>query len=294
MAAKWLDGKALAATLRQEIAANVKKHIQAGHTQPGLAVILVGDNEASQAYVRNKRKACADVGIHSRLDHLPATTSEADLLKLIADLNADSTIHGILVQLPLPPQIREEAVVHAVGGLKDVDAFHPENVGLLMVGQPRYYPCTPHGCIQLLRRNGIETAGREVVIVGRSNIVGKPLAVMMMQKPSTLNPASCDATVTIAHTRTANLVEVCRRADILIAAVGKAGIITQEMVRPGAVVLDVGTNSVNGKLVGDVATNVAEVASAMSPVPGGIGPMTIAMLLENTLQAAKLQATSKN
>jgi methylenetetrahydrofolate dehydrogenase (NADP+) / methenyltetrahydrofolate cyclohydrolase len=288
MTATRLDGKALAATMRQEMATQVAARTAAGKPAPGLAVILVGDNEASQAYVRNKRKACAEIGVHSRLDHLPSTTTEAELLKLIAQLNADPTIHGILVQLPLPVQIREEAVVHAIGGLKDVDAFHPENVGLLAVGQPRYYPCTPHGCIQLLCRNGIDLAGKEVVVVGRSNIVGKPLALMLMQKPTALNPVGCDATVTIAHTRTPDLASVCRRADVLIAAVGKAGIITRDMVKPGAVVIDVGTNAVDGKLVGDVMPDVAEVASFLSPVPGGVGPMTITMLLHNTLQAAVL------
>jgi methylenetetrahydrofolate dehydrogenase (NADP+) / methenyltetrahydrofolate cyclohydrolase len=288
MTARRLDGKALSTTIRAEIRETVLARQAVGLSEPGLAVVLIGDHEASAAYVRNKRRACEEVGIHSRLDHLPATTSETELLALITKLNADPAIHGILVQLPLPPQIREEAVVHAIGGLKDVDAFHPENVGLLAVGQPRYYPCTPHGCVQLLRRNGIEPAGQEVVIVGRSNIVGKPLALMLMQKPSPHHPAGGDATVTIAHTRTADLANVCRRADILIAAVGKAGVITRDMVKPGGVVIDVGTNAVAGKLVGDVMPDVVEVASAMSPVPGGVGPMTITMLLQNTLHAAQL------
>jgi len=286
--AKRLDGKLVASEMRAEIAARVAARVAAGKPPPGLAVILVGDNPASQSYVRAKQKACGEVGIVSRLDHLPADTTESVLLALVAKLNADPAVHGILVQLPLPPQIREEAVVHAIGSLKDVDAFHPENVGLLTLGQPRYYPCTPHGCIELLRRNGHDPAGRHVVVVGRSNIVGKPLAVMLMQKATAANPAGGDATVTVAHTRTANLARVCRQADILIAAVGKAGFVTADMVRPGAAVLDVGTNLSGGKLVGDVDPAVAAVAGALSPVPGGVGPMTITMLLANTARAAEL------
>ncbi len=288
MPAKRLDGKALAAEMRGEIAARLAARAAAGKPPPGLAVVLVGDNPASQSYVRAKQKACGEVGIVSRLDHLPATTTEAELLTLIAALNADATVHGILVQLPLPKQIRDEAVIHAIGGLKDVDAFHPENVGLLALGLPRYYPCTPHGCVALLRRNGHDPAGKHVVVMGRSNIVGKPLALMLMQKPTPANPAGGDATVTVVHTRTNNLARVCRQADILIAAVGQAGVVTADMVRPGAAVLDVGTNLVAGKLVGDVHLGVAAVAGALSPVPGGVGPMTITMLLENTLRAAEL------
>jgi methylenetetrahydrofolate dehydrogenase (NADP+)/methenyltetrahydrofolate cyclohydrolase len=200
-------------------------------------------------------------------------------------LNANPEVHGILVQLPLPPQINEKTIIDAIDPTVDVDTFHPENVGLLVAGHPRFYPCTPHGCVQLLRRNQIETAGKEVVIVGRSNIVGKPLALMMMQKKTAMNPAGCDATVTVAHTRTPDLVTVCRRADILVAAVGVPRLISPEMVKPGAVVIDVGINSVNGKLVGDADERVSEIASAVTPVPGGVGPMTIAMLLQNTLNA---------
>jgi len=274
--------------MRGEIDTRVAVRVAAGMPPPGLAVVLVGDNPASQSYVRAKQKACGEVGIVSRLDHLPAATNEVELLTPIAALNADPAVHGILVQLPLPPQIREEAVTHAIGGLKDVDAFHPENVGLLALGLPRYYPCTPHGCIQLLRRSGVELAGKHVVVVGRSNIVGKPLALMLMQKPTAANPAGGDATVTVAHTRTADLAGICRQADILIAAAGKAGVVTADMVKPGAAVLDVGTNFVNGKLVGDVDAGVAAVAGWLSPVPGGVGPMTITMLLENTLRAAEL------
>ena len=196
-------------------------------------------------------------------------------------------MHGILVQLPLPKQIDEDAVIRAVSPNKDVDCFHPENVGLLAAGHPRFYPCTPHGVVHLLQRNGIATAGKEVVIVGRSNIVGKPLAMMLMQKPTKANPAAGDATVTIAHTKTRDLAAVCRRAEILVAAVGVPGVITKEMVAPGAAVVDVGTNSVNGKLVGDVHRDVESVAGVLSPVPGGVGPMTITMLLVNTLEAAE-------
>jgi methylenetetrahydrofolate dehydrogenase (NADP+) / methenyltetrahydrofolate cyclohydrolase len=288
MPAKRLDGKALAETIRQDIAARIAARTAAGKQPPGLAVVLVGDNPASQVYVRNKRKACEQVGMTSWLHHLPADTSQRTLLDLVAELNAHPGVHGILVQLPLPKQIDEKAVIDAIDPTVDVDTFHPENVGLLAAGHPRFYPCTPHGCVQLLRRNDIEAAGKEVVIVGRSNIVGKPLALMMVQKKTAANPAGCDATVTIAHTRTPDLAAVCRRADILVAAVGVPRLISPEMVKPGAVVIDVGINSVNGKLVGDADERVAEVAAAITPVPGGVGPMTIAMLLENTFKACIL------
>jgi len=289
MPARRLDGKALAAEMRTEIAAAVAARTALGKRPPGLTVVLVGDNPASHSYVRNKQKACTEVGIQSTLHHLPTDTSEAELLSLLASLNADPSVHGILVQLPLPPQIREDAVIEAVGTLKDVDCFHPENVGRLAAGIPRYYPCTPYGVIHLIRRNGIELAGKDVVVVGRSNIVGKPLALMLMQKPTKQNPTGCDATVTVAHTRTPDLAGVCRRADVLIAAAGKTGLITADMVKPGAVVVDVGTNpGPNGKLVGDVAPGVEDVAGWLSPVPGGVGPMTITLLLENTVRAAEL------
>ncbi len=283
MPAKKLDGKQLAATIRAELTAKVATLKR----PPGLATVIVGDNAASHAYVRNKRKGCAEVGMTSWLHHLPADTTEAALLDLLKQLNADDAVDGILVQLPLPPHIREEAVIQAVGSRKDVDAFHPENVGLLAAGLPRFYPCTPYGVIELLRRNGVELAGREVVVVGRSNIVGKPLALLLMQKPTAANPAGCDSTVTVAHTKTPDLAGVCRRADVLIAAAGRAGLITAEMVKPGAAVVDVGTNPTpEGKLVGDVARDVQDVAGYLSPVPGGVGPMTITMLLANTLHAA--------
>lgn len=287
MTARKLDGKALAATMRAEIAASVARRTAAGKRPPGLAAVLVGDNPASHVYVRNKHKACQDAGLASWVHNLPAETTQGQLLDFLAQLNADPQVHGILVQLPLPKQIAEDAVIRAVSPAKDVDCFHPENVGLLAAGHPRFYPCTPHGVLQLLLRNGIDTAGKDVVVVGRSNIVGKPLAVMLMQKRTVTNPAAGDATVTVAHTRTRDLPAVCRRAEILIAAAGVPRVITQEMVAPGAVVVDVGTNSVNGKLVGDVHEGVAEVAGALSPVPGGVGPMTITMLLVNTLTAAE-------
>lgn len=287
MTAKRLDGKALAEQIRSEIAAKVAERTAAGRTPPGLAVVLVGDNPASHVYVRNKQRACEQVGIRSWLHHLPADTQQRALLDLIAELNANPEIHGILVQLPLPKQIDEKAIIDAIDPDVDVDTFHPENVGRLAAGHPRFYPCTPHGCIELMRRNGIDTAGKEVVIIGRSNIVGKPLAMMLMQKKTTDNPAGGDAIVTVAHTRAADLGAITRRADILVAAVGVAKLIQPDMVKPGAVVIDVGMNTVNGKLCGDVDERVAEVASALTPVPGGVGPMTIAMLLSNTLQACE-------
>ena len=285
MPATRLDGKALGQTMRAEVAAKVAA--RAGKRPPGLAAVLLGDDPASHRYVRNKRAACAEAGLASWVHTLPADTTQAALLALIGNLNADPQVHGILVQLPLPKHIDEDAVIRAVAPAKDVDCFHPENVGLLAAGHPRYYPCTPHGVVQLLHRNGIETAGKEVVVVGRSNIVGKPLAMMMLQKRTAANPAGGDATVTIAHTRTRDLAAVCRRADILVAAAGSPKVITPDMVAPGAVVIDVGTNAVGGKLVGDVHEGVWGVAGAMSPVPGGVGPMTITMLLANTLAAAE-------
>ena len=286
MTARRLDGKLLAQTLRAARTAEVAARLRAGERAPGLAVVLVGDNPASASYVRHKQKACAEVGVISTLTHLPATTPEGELLAVLAALNADPAIHGILVQLPLPAHIREEAVIHAVGPAKDVDCFHPENVGLVLSGKPRYAPCTPLGIIELLRANGVPLAGQSVVVVGRSNIVGKPLAAMLMQKPTADNPAGCDATVTVAHTRTRDLGGVCRNADVIVAAAGVANLITADMVRPGAAVVDVGTNPVGGKLVGDVHPGVAAVAGWLSPVPGGVGPMTITMLLANTLRAA--------
>jgi len=287
MPATRLDGKALAATLRQEIAARIAERTADGKQPPGLAAVLLGDAPASKVYVKNKRKACEEVGIRSWLHELPVETTQRQLLDLIAELNANPEVHGVLVQLPLPRHIDDATVIDALDPTVDVDAFHPENVGLLATGHPRFYPCTPHGCVLLLQRNNIPTDGREVVIVGRSNIVGKPLALMLAQKPTAKHPAGGNATVTLAHTGTADLAAVCRRADILVAAVGVPGLITPDMVKPGATVIDVGINHINGKACGDVAAAVADVAGALTPVPGGVGPMTIAMLLENTVRAAE-------
>ena len=287
MTARRLDGKELAKAMRAEIAAKVATRTLLGKRLPGLAAVIVGDNPASHVYVRNKHKACAEAGLASWVHNLPANTTQSQLLDLVAQFNADSQVHGILIQLPLPKQVDEGTVIRAIAPAKDVDCFHPENLGLLAAGHPRYYPCTPHGVFQLLVRNGIDTAGKEVVIVGRSNIVGKPLALMLAQKQTVANPAGGDATVTIAHTRTRNLAEVCRRVEILIAAAGSPRVITADMVSSGAIVVDVGTNSMDGKLVGDVHPEVGDVAAWLSPVPGGVGPMTITMLLANTLDAAQ-------
>ena len=288
MAAVRLDGKQIALAIRAEIAIRVAERVAEGKHPPGLAAVLVGDDAASAVYVRNKRKACEEAGIRSWLFPLADTVGQRELMDLIRELNANPEVHGVLVQLPLPPHLDEKAVLDAVDPTIDVDCFHPDNVGLLAAGHPRFYPCTPHGCMQVLRRSGIETAGKEVVIVGRSNIVGKPLALMLMQKRTEKNPMGGDATVTVTHTRTADLAGICRRADILIAAAGKPGLITPDMIRPGAAVLDVGIHSVDGKLVGDVAPGATDVAAYLTPVPGGIGPMTIAMLLENTVKAAEM------
>jgi methylenetetrahydrofolate dehydrogenase (NADP+)/methenyltetrahydrofolate cyclohydrolase len=287
MTARKLDGKALADTLRAEIAARVADRIRTGKRPPGLAAVLVGENPASQIYVRNKHRACQTAGFASWVHTLPATLTQSELLQLVERLNADPHVHGILVQLPLPKQIDPDVVIQAIRPVKDVDCFHPENVGLLAAGHPRYYPCTPHGVVHLLQRNGIELSGKQVVVVGRSNIVGKPLALMLMQKPTSANPAGGDATVTVAHTRTRDLTAVCRQAEILVAAAGVPGLITPDMVTPGTVVVDVGTNTLAGRLVGDVHPSVGAVAGALSPVPGGVGPMTITMLLVNTLAAAE-------
>jgi methylenetetrahydrofolate dehydrogenase (NADP+)/methenyltetrahydrofolate cyclohydrolase len=273
MTATLLDGKQLAQTMQAEIAADAADFTRRHGLAPGLAAVLVGDDPASQRYVRNKRRDCERAGLASWLHHLPAATTQAELLDLIARLNADPQVHGILVQLPLPKQIREADVIRAVSPLKDVDGFTPENVGLLAAGQPRFIPCTPHGVQQLLLRNGITVEGAHVVIVGRSNIVGKPLALLLMQKADGAN-----ATVTVCHSRSRNLPEITRQADIVVVAIGQAHFLKADMVRPGAVVVDVGMNEA-----------VRQVASAITPVPGGVGPMTITMLLWNTVRAAQLQ-----
>lgn len=282
--AKLLDGKQLARTMEGEIAAEAAALLKATGVKPGLAAVLVGDNPASQIYVRNKRKACERVGMDSWLHEIPRDVSQEQLLGLVRQLNDDPRVHGILVQLPLPPQIDEEAVIRAVSPWKDVDGFGPENLGLLAAGHPRYVSCTPAGVQQLLVRNDISPEGKHVVIVGRSNIVGKPLALLLMQKMPGAN-----ATVTVCHSRSPNIAALTRQADIVVMAIGQAQFLKADMIRPGAVVVDVGTNrTAEGKLVGDVDfAAVEKVASAITPVPGGVGPMTITMLLYNTCQAAR-------
>jgi len=286
--ATLLDGKALARKLQSELTAEVAEFIENNSVSPTLAVVLVGENPASEVYVRNKRAACERVGIESRLVRLPADTSQEELLKQLSKLNKDEDVHGILVQLPLPPQIEVAKIVQAVSPAKDVDAFHPENVGRIVQGRPRFLPCTPQGVRALLASAGIEPAGKHVVILGRSEIVGKPLALLLMQKG-----AGGDATVTVCHSRSQNLAEITRQADILVAAVGQPRLVTANMVKPGAAVVDVGTNQTPEGLVGDVDfAAVNEVAGFLSPVPGGVGPLTITMLLQNTLEAARQQQTS--
>lgn len=282
---KILDGKALVQTMQGEIALQVADFRANTGQVPGLAAVLVGDDPASQVYVRNKQKACEKVGIASWLHQLPSSTTQAELLDLVAKLNADPRVSGILVQLPLPRHIDEDAIIAAVDPLKDVDGFGPTSLGLLTAGKPRYYPCTPLGVQQILARNQIPIEGRHVVIVGRSNIVGKPLALILMQKAKDAN-----ATVTVCHSRSQNLAEITRQGDIVVMAIGVAKFLKADMIKQGAVVIDVGTNrGPDGKLVGDVDFDaVAPRASAITPVPGGIGPMTITMLLHNTLAAATI------
>jgi len=284
VSAEIIDGKALAATFREQLAQEVAQLKTESQIVPHLTAVLVGEDPASAVYVRNKQRACEKAGIQSTLKRLPAETSEAELIDLVHELNADQGVHGILVQLPLPKHITETAILDAVNPLKDVDAFHPENVGLIVQGRPRYLPCTPYGIQQMILSTQMETAGKHAVILGRSEIVGKPMAMLLIQRG-----LGADATVTICHSRTQNLKEIVRSADIIIAAIGQPEFVTADMVKPGAVVIDVGINRVNDKLVGDVAfDSVKEVASAITPVPGGVGPMTIAMLLKNTLTAARI------
>lgn len=293
MGAEKLDGKAIAAEIRNEVAERVRRLVSEGKTQPCLVAILVGEDPASQVYVRNKERACDKTGILGRVIRLQASTSQHELLAHIQTLNEDPSVNGILCQLPLPATgnggqgFDEREVLDAISPDKDVDAFSPVNVGLLMQGRPRFLPCTPHGIIQLLSRCDITTEGKHVVVVGRSDIVGKPIAMMLAQKDSTRGPETANATVTIAHSRTSNLSDVCKTADILIAAVGRPEMITGDMIKPGAVVIDVGINRVGDRLVGDVDfVSASKVASAITPVPGGVGPLTIAMLLHNTVLAA--------
>ena len=290
MAAKILDGNKVAQEMWAEMTEEVKKLKEEHGITPGLAVILVGDDPASQVYVRNKGRACEQVGIRSDTYRFPGDYSQDELLGLISRLNDDPEVHGILVQLPLPEHIDEERVLYAIDPDKDVDGFHPVNVGKLMIGQPGFLPCTPHGIQQLLLRSGVEIEGKHVVVVGRSNIVGKPVAMILVQKQKGAN-----ATVTICHTGTKDLGYFTRQADILIVAAGRPNTVTADMVKEGAVVVDVGVNRVEDpsskrgyRLVGDVDFEaVKEKASAITPVPGGVGPMTITMLLRNTIDAAK-------
>jgi methylenetetrahydrofolate dehydrogenase (NADP+) / methenyltetrahydrofolate cyclohydrolase len=278
-----IDGRAISAQILSELSARVGA-LKARGVQPGLAFVRVGEDPASKVYVGRKEKACADLGMFSQTHVLPATASEAELLALIGKLNADSRVHGILVQAPLPKQIREAVVYSTVLPQKDVDGFHPVNVGKLMLGDPTgFHPCTPAGIRELLARSGTKTEGAEVVVLGRGNIVGKPMAAMLCQKEKNAN-----ATVTICHSGTRDIKAHCRRADILIAAMGVAEFVKADMVKPGAVVIDVGVNRVEGKLVGDVDfKNVQPIAGRITPNPGGVGPMTIAMLMSNTVRAAE-------
>ena len=282
--AMLLDGKKLAQAMQAETAAEVETFLRRTGMRPGLAAVLVGEDPASQVYVRNKRAACQKVGMESWLHTLPKETTQTQLLELVAQLNNDPKVHGILVQLPLPRQIEEAAIIDAVTPDKDVDGFGAHNLGLLTMGRPRFLACTPLGVQQLLVRNNIPIEGRHVVIVGRSNIVGKPLALILMQKAKDAN-----ATVTICHSRSHDIPNLTRQGDIVVVAIGQARFLKANMVRPGAVVVDVGMNRLpDGKLTGDVDFDgVAQVASAITPVPGGVGPMTITMLLHNTLLAAQ-------
>lgn len=283
MTAQLIDGNALSRQLRADVGARVTA-LKAKGITPGLAVILVGDNPASQVYVRNKVKACEDTGMHSVLERWPATLGEAELLARVEALNRDTTIHGILVQLPLPAHIDAQKVIEAISPAKDVDGFHIASAGALMTGMPGFWPCTPYGCMKMLDSIGCELKGKHAVVIGRSNIVGKPMALMLLQQ---------NATVTICHSGTKDLKALTLQADVIVAAVGKRNVLTADMVKPGAVVLDVGMNrNDEGKLCGDVDFDaVKEVASWITPVPGGVGPMTITMLMVNTLESAERLAS---
>ncbi|MBW8313625.1 MAG: bifunctional methylenetetrahydrofolate dehydrogenase/methenyltetrahydrofolate cyclohydrolase FolD [Thiobacillus sp.] len=279
MTAQLIDGNALSRQLRADVAARVTA-LKAKGITPGLAVVLVGDNQASQVYVRNKVKACEDTGMHSVLETWPASMSEAELLARVDALNNDPTIHGILVQLPLPAHIDAQKVIEAISPAKDVDGFHIASAGALMTGMPGFWPCTPYGCMKMLESIGYDLKGKHAVVIGRSNIVGKPMAMMLLQQ---------NATVTICHSGTKDLKAMTLQADVIVAAVGKRNVLTADMVKPGAVVLDVGMNrNDEGKLCGDVDfAGVKEVAGYITPVPGGVGPMTITMLMVNTLESAE-------
>ncbi len=276
-----IDGKKISAYVRADIAERAREFTEKSGVTPGLAVVIVGEDPASKVYVRNKKKACEEVGFYSEVHELPENTTEEELLALLEKIKANEKIHGILVQLPLPNQINENCVINAIPPEKDVDAFHPENVGHIMIGDYAFLPCTPAGVMKMLEYEGIDVKGKECVVIGRSNIVGKPMAMLLLH---------ASGTVTVCHSKTVDLAEVTRRADILVSAVGKAGFVTADMVKEDAVVIDVGMNrNADGKLCGDVAFDeVAEKASAITPVPGGVGVMTITMLLENTLKAAEM------
>lgn len=280
--AQIIDGKAVSAADKQQVADEAAKLREEKGLKVGLAVIIVGNNPASRVYVNNKKKACEFCGISSYEYALPEETTEEQLLEIVESCNNDSRINGILVQLPLPSQINEKTVIEHIDPNKDVDAFHAVNVGKIMIGEYSFLPCTPAGIMELIHSTGTDVSGKECVVIGRSNIVGKPMGMLLLHE---------NGTVTICHSRTKNLTEVCRRADILVAAVGKAGFVTADMVKDGAIVIDVGMNrNAEGKLCGDVDfDNVAPKCSYITPVPGGVGPMTIAMLMENTLRAKKLQ-----
>lgn len=287
MSAKIIDGKEIAAEVRREVAEKTAA-LKAKGTTPCLAVILVGENPASVSYVTGKQKALAEAGMADRSMHLPESTTEEELLKIISELNNDKTVHGILVQLPLPKHINEEKILLAISPEKDVDGFHPVNVGNLVIGKKAFLPCTPHGIIVLLQKMNIETSGKHAVVIGRSNIVGKPVAILLARKET-------NCTVTICHTGTKNMAEITRQADIIIAAAGKPHTLTKEMVKPGAAVIDVGVNRIPDstkksgfRLIGDCDfEDLKETAGFITPVPGGVGPMTIAMLMQNTLEAAE-------
>ncbi len=278
--AKIISGKELSQQIRSELAAETAEFKEKYGITPGLAVVIVGEDPASQVYVRNKHRSCIETGMHSDVYALPAETTADELLELVDKLNHDDNIHGILVQLPLPGHIDESLIINSISPEKDVDAFHPVNVGKLTLGEDGFLPCTPAGVIEMLKRSDIEISGKKCVVVGRSNIVGKPAALLLLRE---------NGTVTVCHSKTANLKEVCRDADILVAAIGRPKFITSDMVKPGAVVIDVGINRLDtGKLAGDVDFDeVEKIASAITPVPGGVGPMTITMLLKNTLEAAR-------
>lgn len=278
--AQIISGKVISAAVKDRIKAEVQELKQNGIT-PGLAVIIVGNDPASEVYVASKERACAELSMYSEKYALPEQTTEEELLKLVNELNSRDEIHGILCQLPLPRHINEKTILDAISPLKDVDAFHPQNVGKIMIGDYDFLPCTPAGIMEMLKYSNIDPAGKHCVVIGRSNIVGKPMAMLMLH---------ANATVTICHSKTTNLKEITKQADILVAAVGRANFVTADMVKPGAVVIDVGMNRPNGKLCGDVNfSEVEPIASAITPVPGGVGPMTISMLMQNTLAAARLK-----